>query len=181
MKKGTIITVFAIIIIVIGVIFWARSTSHQESLTTDTGSTDDSMMTKEEDTTMDTQENGAMSDDSAAVITASGLSYTVLKQGTGAGAENGQSVSVNYTGMLTNGTVFDSNVDPKFGHVKAFTFSLGAGMVIKGWDEGVLGMKVGEKRHLVIPAELAYGARSPSPLIPANSVLEFDVEVTAIQ
>jgi FKBP-type peptidyl-prolyl cis-trans isomerase len=71
-------------------------------------------------------------------------------------------------------------VDPKFNHVEPFSFMLGAGMVIKGWDEGVLGMKVGEKRHLVIPAELAYGSRSPSPLIPANSVLEFDVEMVAI-
>ncbi len=94
-------------------------------------------------------------------------------------AQNGDQVTVNYTGMLENGTVFDSNVDPKFGHVQPFTFQLGTGMVIKGWDEGVLGMAVGEKKHLVIPADKAYGDRAIGA-IPANSTLIFDVEVLAI-
>lgn len=94
-------------------------------------------------------------------------------------AQVGDQVTVNYTGMLQDGTVFDSNVDPKFGHVQPFTFQLGVGMVIKGWDEGVLGMKVGEKKHLVIPAEKAYGDRAIGA-IPANSTLEFDVEVLSI-
>ncbi len=111
--------------------------------------------------------------------TADGLQITVTQEGTGVGAAAGQSVTVNYTGMLTNGTVFDSNVDPKFQHVQPFTFTLGAGQVIKGWDEGVLGMKVGEKRHLVIPAAIAYGNQSPSPLIPAGSTLEFDVQMVS--
>jgi FKBP-type peptidyl-prolyl cis-trans isomerase FkpA len=100
--------------------------------------------------------------------------------GTAYGAANGDSVTVNYTGKLADGTTFDSNVDPKFGHVSPFTFVLGSGMVIKGWDQGVLGMKVGEKRHLSIPAELGYGAAGMPPVIPGNATLEFDVEVVSI-
>lgn len=107
------------------------------------------------------------------------LIIKTTKEGTGAVAVAGQRVAVYYTGRLLDGTVFDSNVDPKFNHPQAFTFSLGAGEVIRGWDLGVAGMKVGEKRTLTIPAALAYGAQSPSPLIPANSVLVFDVELLA--
>ncbi len=111
--------------------------------------------------------------------TASGLEITTTAEGTGEGAKAGDKVTVNYTGMFTDGTAFDSNVDPKFQHVEPFTFTLGAGMVIQGWDQGVLGMKVGEKRHLVIPAALAYGDRGQGP-IPGGSTLVFDVEVVSI-
>ena len=93
----------------------------------------------------------------------------------------GDVVSMNYTGALEDGTVFDSNIDPKFGHVEPFTFTLGAGQVIAGWDKGLLGMKVGEKRHLIIPAEDAYGANGVPPVIPPNATLVFDVELTAIK
>ena len=110
-----------------------------------------------------------------------GLQVTTVKEGTGTGAVKGDSVTVNYTGMLENGTVFDSNVDPKFSHVQPFTFDLGTGMVIQGWDQGVLGMKVGEKRHLVIPANLAYGDRGAGSLIPPGATLTFDVEVVSIK
>lgn len=96
-------------------------------------------------------------------------------------AKNGDILSMNYTGRLENGTVFDSNVDPKFGHVEPFEFTLGAGMVIAGWDEGLLGMKIGEKKTLTIAPEKAYGAYSPSPLIPPNSTLIFDVELLDIK
>jgi peptidylprolyl isomerase len=109
-----------------------------------------------------------------------GLQVTTTKQGTGAAAANGNTVTVNYTGTLEDGTIFDSNVDPKFGHVQPFSFKLGAGQVIKGWDEGVLGMKVGEKRHLVIPASLGYGAQGAGGVIPPDATLVFDVEVTGI-
>ena len=113
--------------------------------------------------------------------TADGLKVTVTAEGTGAGAKNGENVTVNYTGSLTDGTVFDSNVDPKFNHVQPFSFVLGAHQVIAGWDEGVAGMKVGEKRHLVIPASLGYGATGAGGgLIPPNATLVFDVQVTAI-
>jgi FKBP-type peptidyl-prolyl cis-trans isomerase FkpA len=111
---------------------------------------------------------------------ASGLQVTILQQGSGPEAKNGDTIAVNYTGTLDNGTAFDSNVDPKFGHVSPFKFVLGSGMVIKGWDLGVAGMKVGEKRKLVIPAELAYGADAVGS-IPANSTLTFVVELLAIK
>lgn len=95
-------------------------------------------------------------------------------------AKAGDIVSVNYTGRLEDGTVFDSNVDPKFNHVQSFEFTLGAGQVISGWDKGIVGMKVGEKKTLTIPPEDAYGANGQGP-IPPNSTLIFDVEVLAIK
>lgn len=95
-------------------------------------------------------------------------------------AKNGDTLVMNYTGRLTDGTVFDSNVDPKFSHVEPFKFTLGAGQVIKGWDEGLLGMKVGEKKTLTIPPEKGYGDRAVSS-IPANSTLIFDVELVGIE
>ncbi len=98
--------------------------------------------------------------------------------GTGAVAEPGDTVTVNYVGSLTNGTVFDASANHG---TTGFTFQLGAGQVIKGWDEGIVGMKVGGKRKLVIPAALAYGAQSPAPSIPANSTLVFEVELLKVQ
>lgn len=95
-------------------------------------------------------------------------------------AKNGDVLTMNYTGRLTSGTVFDSNVDPKFGHVEPFKFTLGAGQVIKGWDEGLVGMKVGEKKTLTIAPDKGYGAQAVGP-IPANSNLIFDVEVVGIE
>lgn len=97
--------------------------------------------------------------------------------GTGATAEAGDSVTVNYVGALTNGTVFDASANHGS---TGFTFTLGAGQVIKGWDEGIVGMKVGGKRTLVIPASLAYGNQSPTPAIPANSTLVFQVELLSV-
>jgi FKBP-type peptidyl-prolyl cis-trans isomerase len=94
-------------------------------------------------------------------------------------AKAGDSVSMNYTGRLADGTVFDSSVDPKFGHVEPYTFTLGQGTVIAGWEEGIVGMKVGEKKTLVIPPEKAYGPNAYGP-IPANSTLTFDVELVSI-
>ncbi len=96
--------------------------------------------------------------------------------GTGAEAKSGNTVTVNYTGTFTDGNKFDSNVDPKFRHVEPFSFLLGAGQVIKGWDLGVAGMKVGGKRKLTIPPELAYGAAGAPGAIPPNSTLLFTVE-----
>ena len=95
--------------------------------------------------------------------------------GTGAEAKKGDTVTVNYVGTLDDGTKFDSSYDRK----QAFTFPLGAGQVIQGWDLGVVGMKVGGKRTLVIPPELGYGARTVS-VIPANSTLHFTVELLSV-
>ncbi len=95
-------------------------------------------------------------------------------------AQKGDVVSVNYTGRLEDGTVFDSNIEPQFGHVEPFTFPLGVGQVITGWDEGIVGMKVGEKKTLTIPPEKGYGENAVGP-IPANSTLIFDIEILDIK
>ncbi len=111
------------------------------------------------------------------ITTASGLQYQVLQEGSGAVATAGHMVSVHYTGWLTNGTKFDSSVD----RGQPFQFSLGAGQVIKGWDEGVAGMKIGEKRKLTIPSNLGYGERGAGGAIPPNATLVFDVELLGVQ
>lgn len=98
--------------------------------------------------------------------------------GTGAVAEAGDIVTVNYVGSLTNGTVFDASANHGS---TGFTFNLGAGQVIKGWDLGVAGMREGGKRKLVIPAALAYGDRAIGDVIPANSTLIFEVELLKVQ
>ncbi len=109
--------------------------------------------------------------------TASGLEYWDIKVGTGAVAQSGQHVKVDYTGWLTNGKQFDSSV----GTGKPFGFMLGAGQVIKGWDEGVVGMKVGGKRQLRIPPDLAYGAKGYPGAIPPNATLIFDVQLVDVK
>ena len=111
------------------------------------------------------------------VKTASGLEYWDIKVGTGATATKGQTVKVHYTGWLTDGKKFDSSVD----RGEAFEFPLGAGRVIKGWDEGVAGMKVGGKRQLHIPPQLGYGDRGAGGVIPPGATLIFDVELLGVQ
>lgn len=110
--------------------------------------------------------------------TPSGLQYYDIKVGTGPSPDAGQTAAVQYVGALPDGTKFDSSYDHG---TDPFEFSVGAGRVIKGWDEGVATMKVGGKRRLVIPADLAYGADSPTSNIPPNSTLVFDVELIAIK
>lgn len=113
-----------------------------------------------------------------ATKTASGLYYTVSKMGTGIVAQPGDKVSVNYTGKTLEGKAFDSNVDSAFQHVQPFEFTVGQGMVIKGWDEGFTIFKKGSKGTLYIPSPLAYGQNSPDPSrIPVNGILIFDVEL----
>lgn len=96
-------------------------------------------------------------------------------------SKTGDVLTMNYTGRLENGTVFDSNVDPKFGHVTPFKFTLGAGQVIAGWDEGLVGMKIGDKKILVIPPEKGYGSVAIGNVIPANATLIFEVELVGIE
>jgi FKBP-type peptidyl-prolyl cis-trans isomerase len=111
------------------------------------------------------------------VKTASGLQYWDIKDGLGTPAKAGDHVKVHYTGWLTTGKKFDSSV----GTGQPFDFTLGHGEVIKGWDEGIAGMKVGGKRQLRIPPELAYGEDGHPPQIPRNATLIFDVQLVAIK
>ena len=110
------------------------------------------------------------------VTTASGLQYEDLKEGTGTPAKAGDTVEVHYVGTLTDGKKFDSSRDRGQG----FRFSLGKGEVIKGWDEGVAGMRIGEVRKLTIPPDKGYGARGFPPVIPANATLVFEVELLEV-
>jgi FKBP-type peptidyl-prolyl cis-trans isomerase FkpA len=105
------------------------------------------------------------------------MEQTDIVVGTGIEATAGKKVVVHYTGTLTDGTKFDSSHDRR----EPFVFALGAGQVIQGWDRGVAGMKVGGKRKLVIPADLAYGARGFPPVIPPNSTLVFEVELLDVR
>jgi len=111
------------------------------------------------------------------VTTADGLKYTDEVVGTGAEAKPGQTAVVHYTGWLMDGKKFDSSKD----RGQPFPFKLGAGQVIKGWDEGVAGMKVGGKRTLVIPPELGYGARGAGNVIPPNATLKFEVQLLDVR
>ena len=131
--------------------------------------------TKKSTTTHSSTAGGPPKMSGPPVTTPSGLQYWEMKVGTGAKAIPGETVRVHYIGWLTNGKKFDASLD------KPFSFDLGSGQVIKGWDEGVAGMKVGGKRQLRIPPDLAYGANGYPGAIPANATLIFDVELVGIQ
>ncbi|MGJ3251241.1 MAG: FKBP-type peptidyl-prolyl cis-trans isomerase [Elainellaceae cyanobacterium] len=122
------------------------------------------------------EELTTQSDDQEVVTTASGLKYIDLVEGSGASPEPNQTVVVHYTGMLEDGTKFDSSRDRN----RPFSFRIGVGQVIRGWDEGVMSMKVGGRRKLIIPPELGYGERGAGGVIPPNATLIFDVELLRI-
>ena len=120
---------------------------------------------------------GATMSEAKTTTTSTGLKYEDVKQGTGEEAKAGKTVSVHYTGWLTDGKKFDSSKD----RGQPFEFPLGGGRVIKGWDEGVQGMKVGGVRKLTIPASLGYGSRGAGGVIPPDATLVFEVELLGVR
>ncbi len=160
----------ALVVIAMFFIFPGLSPFGQMSSSNDTSteiatSTDTTSTTTQTATTMPTDNSDQ-------------LQMTDETVGTGAVAEAGDTVTVNYVGSLTNGTVFDASANHG---TSGFTFNLGAGQVIKGWDLGIVGMKEGGKRKLIIPASLAYGNQAIGNVIPANSTLVFEVELVKVQ
>jgi peptidylprolyl isomerase len=134
---------------------------------------DQAPATSAPETRMTTQQGDTFAMPTNLQSTASGLQYSIDRPGTGAQPQPGQIVSVHYTGWLTDGKKFDSSRDRN----KPFEFPLGQGRVIRGWDEGVAAMRIGEKRTLVIPPDLGYGARGAGGVIPPNATLVFAVEL----
>ena len=181
---GTGIAVALAVIIVLALLFFGPgiftllNKSAASTIATTTAQTVTTQDTTNNPTTMnDTNTSAPASAPSGIPANVTQLMMKDEVVGTGAEAKAGDTVTVNYVGMLTDGTVFDASANHG---TTGFTFPLGAGQVIKGWDEGVVGMKVGGKRELVIPASLAYGAQSVGS-IPANSTLVFQVELTNVQ
>lgn len=157
------IIIAVVAVIVVGLVVYA-GTPHPVDLRNDA---DSAQLSNKEDSrtpTMDTASTGE-------------LGIQTITEGTGAAITNGQTAIVHYTGKLTDGTVFDSSIP----RGEPFPFLLGAGQVIKGWDVGVLGMKVGEKRTLTIPSDMGYGASGFPGVIPPNATLIFDVELIGIK
>jgi FKBP-type peptidyl-prolyl cis-trans isomerase len=159
MKKITITIILAIILILIITAIYLFSQQNKMTLTASLN-----------------QPNQPENQQTSNSYDIQGMKVEVLKEGTGEVAKTGDTVSVHYVGTLENGTKFDSSVD----RGEQFSFTLGENRVIQGWELGVLGMKVGEKRKLTIPADLAYGDRAVGNLIPANATLVFEVELFGI-
>jgi peptidylprolyl isomerase len=118
-----------------------------------------------------------MANNNQAVTTESGLTFIVTKQGDGEPVKAGQTVLVNYTGLLTNGTLFDSSLARN----EPFSFPVGAGMVIKGWDEGLQNLRIGDHATLIIPPSIGYGASGAGGVIPPNATLIFIIEVLGVE
>lgn len=169
---------FGVMMVCVIVLVVAQFTnSGQEAIAADTNPTTLGTATTvaQASTTPTTNASDLMTDENIQT-TASGLKYIDLVEGTGATPEAGQTVSVHYTGTLEDGTKFDSSRDRN----RPFSFRLGQGQVIKGWDEGLSTMKVGGQRRLIIPPDLGYGARGAGGVIPPNATLIFDVELLKI-
>ncbi len=127
----------------------------------------------------ETMKNGSM--ESSIITLPSGLRYQIIQSSDNATvAQSGTTVTVHYTGWLNKNDAADKKFDSSVDRNKPFTFKLGIGQVIKGWDEGVAGMKIGEKRRLFIPANLGYGTRGAGAIIPPDSALIFDVELISV-
>ncbi|MFH0951429.1 MAG: FKBP-type peptidyl-prolyl cis-trans isomerase [bacterium] len=161
----------AIILLILAGGFWLRSYLQARTMAEDYLAAAEQIQIKKQ---KDTKDNNM----EIIQPTGSGLQIDVLQAGTGtATTKAGDTISVHYTGTLLDGTKFDSSVD----RGQPFSFTLGVGQVIAGWDQGLLNMKVGEKRKLTIPADLGYGSRGAGAVIPPNAVLVFATELLAIE
>jgi len=173
------IIVLVVILTIVGLLVFAASSAKIGQSVTDAGQLATAVSPSPTEIPMDNNSQTPTPQGTVAPVTSLKIEDEVV--GTGDEAVAGKSVTVNYTGTLTDGTKFDSNVDPKFLHVEPFVFPLGAGRVIEGWDKGVAGMKVGGKRKLTIPASMGYGAAGAPPSIPGNATLIFEVELLKVE
>jgi len=162
-NKNLTILIILVVVLAIGIFIFTRNTNQTEEVNNNLNTQND---------------NTANQNSMASTTLPNGLQIIDEVVGTGAEAIEGDNVAVNYIGTLTNGTKFDSSYDRN----EPFSFILGLGQVIKGWDQGVLGMKIGGKRKLIIPPALAYGEQGAGGgVIPPNSTLIFEVELLGIQ
>jgi FKBP-type peptidyl-prolyl cis-trans isomerase len=180
--KNIVWTIIIVLAIALALIFGRHQAASQPPQDENALSSEVAPESTQDETVPDQTHQATPAQPSAShAIIKNGMKIETTTAGNGAEIQSGQIAVVNYTGTLSDGTAFDSNIDPKFGHVQPFSFTLGAGQVIKGWDEGVAGMKVGETRTLTIPPELAYGAAGIPGAIPGNATLTFVVTLTAIK
>ena len=166
-------TIPIIIAAIIGVWLWLRATPNVEAPVTAAAPA-----AQAKPVAQDVDQKHSTLSSKQTITTKNGMKIETTTEGTGAAIVNGQTALMEYTGMLTDGTVFDAT--SRHGG-EPFSFILGAGQVIKGWDQGVLGMKVGESRRLTIPADLAYGSQGIGGVIPPNATLVFDVTLKGIK
>ncbi len=185
MSNKTLSIIIVVLIAVLGVMVWQITRPQKGKVVEESSTQSDSQSTANTGTnpiqqpsqSQPTTTPASDAPNFAEIKDTGKLQALTLKEGTGAKAVAGDAVAVHYTGWLTNGTKFDSSVD----RGQPFTFQLGTGSVIPGWDQGVAGMKIGEKRRLIIPADLGYGAAGAGAAIPPNATLVFDVELLGIQ
>lgn len=169
MEKNKIIIIAVIVVVALAGVWYCcfkqKTSSAPESIANNTNQASvDNALGSEETNSANTNNESKMK-------------IEILKQGTGTEAKSGDVLTVNYTGTLTDGTKFDSSLNPGR---EPFVFTVGAGQVIKGWDEGLIGMKVGEQRKLTLPPEMGYGASGAAGVIPPNATLIFVVDLLKI-